>query len=214
MFAIGTNTNEILFTKRCCELKIHYLIRSFILIILKVSTKAIEPKWNGILNPTVCFDVIDHFHDQICELKNVAVVYPTNQFNDSRIKCPIYELSGLFSNAYGSFLLSKGFKSKEHINHAYLKMREVGVVDRMSKKYGIKKNHQKNFQDHYSDKYKVHVEGVMFDHVKIIVIGYFMFLLIPLIILLIEIMIHKYRNQMLRIVDRLANNVPVFDYVN
>ena len=166
------------------------------------------------MNPTVCSDVIDHFHDHICELKNVAVVYPTNQYIDSRIKCPIYELSGLFSSSHGSFMLSKGLKQKEKLNQAYLKMREVGVVDRMSQKYGMKKDSLKNFQDHYNDRYKVEDEGVMFDHVKIIVIGYFMFLPIPLIILLIEIMIHKYRNRMLRIVDRLANNVPVFDYVN
>ena len=93
-------------------------------------------------------------------------------------------------------------------------MQEVGVVDRTTKRSGIKKDSLKNFQDHYSDRYNVQDEGVMFDHVKIIVIGYFMFLPIPLIILLIEIMIHKYRNRILRIVDRLANNVPVFDYVN
>ena len=147
-------------------------------------------------------------------MKNVAVVLPTNQFNDSRIKCPIYEISGLFSSSHGSFMISKGFKQKEKLNQAYLKMKEVGIVDRMSKKYGMKTNELKNFKDHYNDKYNVQDEGVMFDHVKIIVIGYFMFLPIPLVILLIEILIHKYKNRMLRIVDRLANNVPVFDYVN
>ena len=74
-------------------------------------------------------------------------------------------------------------------------MQEVGIVDRMSKKYGMKQDPLKNFQDRYSDKYNVQDEGVMFDHVKIIVICYFMFLPIPLIVLLMEIMIHKYKNR-------------------
>ena len=83
----------------------------------------------------------------------------------------------------------------QSMNHAYLKMREVGIVDRVTKMSGMKKDPVKNFQDHYSDKYKVQEEGVMFEHVKIIVIGYFMFLPIPFLILLIEIIIHSYMNR-------------------
>ena len=124
----------------------------------------------------------------------------------------MFELSGFFPSSYGTILISKGFKHKEKLNHAYMKMREVGIIDRMSKRYGMKKDPVKNFQDHYSDKYNVQDEGVMFDHVKFIVIGYFMFLPIPLIVLLMEIIIHKYKHRMLRIIDRLANNVPLFEY--
>ena len=107
----------------------------------------------------------------------------------------MYELSGFFPSSYGTVLISRRYKHKEKLNHAYIKMREVGVIDRMSKKFGMKKDPLKNFQDHYSDKYNVVDEGVMFDHVKFIVIGYFMFLPIPLLVLLMEIVIHKYKNR-------------------
>ena len=123
----------------------------------------------------------------------------------------MYELSGFFPSSYGTVLLSRRYKHKEKLNHAYLKMREVGIIDRMSKQFGMKKDPLKNFQDHYSDKYNVQDEGVMFEHVKFIIIGYFMFLLIPLIVLLIEILVHKYKHRMLRIIDRLANNMPLFE---
>ena len=155
----------------------------------------IVPKWKGILNPPICISVLSSFHNQICNMKNVAVIYPTNQYMEYLIKCPVYEVSGLFLNTYGSFLVSKGFQQKEKINQAYTRMREVGIIERMSKRYGMKKDAVKNFQDHYSDKYNVQDEGVMFDHVKIIVIAYFMFLPIPLLVLLIEIVVHRYKNR-------------------
>ena len=180
----------------------------FISYLCKVFSGEIHPKWSGILNPLLCRNAIPEFHDLICELKNVAVVYPKNQYFNNRIKCPIYELSGFFLNAYGTLRISNGFKSKEKLNQAYLRMREVGIIDRMSKKYGLKKDALRNFQDHYSDKYKVHIEGVMFDHVKIIVIGYFMFLTIPLTTLLIEILIFKIKNRQLRLISN-----GVFDYI-
>ena len=147
------------------------------------------------MNQPVCPKVIHKFHDHICKEKNVAVIYPANQYLGNRIKCPIYELSGVSPNSYGTHMLSMGFKHKEKINQAYVKMREVGIVDRLSKRYQMNKDPLRNFQDHYSDKYNVQDEGVMFEHVKIIVIGYFLFLTIPLIILLLEIMIHKYKSR-------------------
>ena len=164
------------------------------------------------MNPLACAHALTHFHEKICELNNVAIVIPVNQFYSKYVKCPVYELSGFFPNSYGSLLISRRYKHKEKLNQAYLKMSEVGIVDRLSKKYAVKKNPVKNFQDHYSDKYNVVDEGVMFEHVKFIVIGYFMFLLIPLIVLLIEILIHKYKHRMLRIIYQLANNVTVFEY--
>lgn len=109
----------------------------------------------------------------------------------------MYEFNDFFTKQYASIIVSKGFKGKEKLNQAYLKMQEVGIVDRVSKRFEMKNDPLKNFQDHYSDKYKVHEEGVMFEHVKIIVIGYFLFLPIPVIILLMEILIHKYKHRML-----------------
>ena len=147
------------------------------------------------MNPPLCTPIIEDFHGEICKHDNVAVVLSKHQYYWRLLDCPIYELSGFLSDAYGTLLVSKRLKHKEKINQAYLKMREVGIVDRLSKKHRMKKDPMKNFQDHYSEKYKVQEEGVMFEHVKIIVIGYFMFLPIPLIILLIEIIIHKYKNR-------------------
>ena len=147
------------------------------------------------MNPPACAHALTNFHTNICELNNVAIVVSVNQFFSEYVKCPVYELSGFFPNSYGSLFISQRFKHKEKLNHAFLKMREVGIVDRLSKRYGRKKNPVKNFQDHYSDKYNVQDEGVMFEHVKFNVIAYFMFLPIPLIILVIEIIIHKYKNR-------------------
>ena len=170
--------------------------------------KDIIPKWNGILNTPICPYVLSNFRNNFCESNNIAAIFSQNQFMGNDIKCPVYELTGFLPNQYNTLLISKGFKHKEKLNQAFIKMREVGIVERMSKQFEIKKNPLKNFQDHYSDKYNVVDEGVMFEHVKIIVIGYFMFLPVPLVILLIEILIHKYKHRMLRIIDRLANNLP------
>ena len=95
------------------------------------------PKWNGILNTPICPHVLSYFHDDFCESKNIAVVYPANQFISKRLKCHIYELSGFIPNQYVTLLISKRSKHEEKINQAYLKMREVGIVDRLSKRYGM-----------------------------------------------------------------------------
>ena len=160
------------------------------------------------MNPPVCESVLLDYLNRLCELDNVALIYPENQYLGHQVKCSVYELAGFFPSSYGSLMLAKRFKHKEKLNHAYMKMREVGIVDRLSKKFEMKKDPVKNFQDHYSDKYNVIDEGVMFDHVKFIVIGYFMFLPIPLVILVIEILVHKYKHRILRIINRLANNLP------
>ena len=46
-------------------------------------------------------------------------------------------------------------------------MREVGVVDRISKKYGMKTNELEIFKDHYNDKHNFQDEGVMFDPITL-----------------------------------------------
>ena len=185
-------------------LKTHSLCISPLLIPMKYflqhnnvngNVHGISPKWKEILNPPLCAPSFKDFHEEICKHDKVAIVYPNHQYYREYINCPVYELTEFFPNAYGTIMLSKRIKQKEKLNQAYIKMREVGIVDRMSKKYGMKKDPLKNFQASYNDKYKVHIEGVMFEHVKIFVIGYFMFLTIPLIILLMEIMIHKYMNR-------------------
>lgn len=82
----------------------------------------------------MCDKLLSNFHDQICKSKNVAVVYSEDQYMEDRIKCPIYEFSGLFSNAYVSFKVSRGIKSKKMLNQAFLKMQEIGIIDSMSKR--------------------------------------------------------------------------------
>ena len=118
------------------------------------------------------------------------------------------ELSGpdYIPSSDGQLLVSQSFKYKEHANRFYLRMREVGIIKRLSQKYTIEKDPLINFQNHYNDRYVVEQDGVMFEHVKIIVMAYFAFLPIPLIVLLMEIIIHKYMTNILRFVDRLTNN--------
>ena len=96
--------------------------------------------------------MISNVFDQIYEVKNFAFVYSDNQYIRKRINCTIYELNGFFPSQDGTILISKGLKHKEKINQAYLKMREVGIVDRLSKRYGMKRDPLKNFHDSYSEK--------------------------------------------------------------
>ena len=124
------------------------------------------------------------------------------------MNCTVIELSGpdYIPSSYGQLLVSKGFKYKEHMNRFYLRMREVGIIKRLSQKFKTVKDPLINFQNHYNERYVVEQDGVMFEHVKFIIISYFAFLPIPMIILLIEILIHKYKFRVLRFVNKLANN--------
>ncbi|CAO1423181.1 unnamed protein product [Diamesa serratosioi] len=167
----------------------------------------IHPKWKDILNPPMCKDFMTKYTENICNDNNVAFIYPTHMFNGQDVKCAVMELKGFFSSEYGSIAVNQGFKYKEQMNVAFLKLQEVGIVDRTVKRFGIKKNPLNNFQDPYSEKYNVQDEGVMFDHVKYIVIIYFSFLPIPMAILLIEIFIHKYKARMIRLIDQLTNSI-------
>ena len=109
------------------------------------------------------------------------------------------ELSGsdYIPSSFGTILVNQGFKYKEHMNRFYLRMREVGIIKRLSRKYKTIKDPLINFQNHYNERYVVEQYGVMFEHVKLIIISYFAFLPIPLIVLLMEIIIHKYKTRLL-----------------
>ena len=134
----------------------------------------------------------------ICEVENVAALIPETKYIDSNMNCTVMELSGpdYIPSSYGQLLVSQGFKFKEHANRFYLRMREVGIIKRLSLKYKQLKDPLINFQNHYNERYVVEQDGVMFEHVKLIVITYFAFLPIPLIVLLIEILIHKYKTRL------------------
>lgn len=161
----------------------------------KATNNIVSPKWNNILNRPHCTALFQDFHGEICQHDKTAIVHAKQQYYWRHINCPVYELTGFFPHSYGSLIVSKRCKQKERVNQAYLRMQETGIIDRTSKKYQQKQDPLNNFQDRYSDKYNVQDEGVMFEHVKIIVICYFMFLPILLIILGMEIMIHKYKNR-------------------
>ncbi|CAO1437890.1 unnamed protein product [Diamesa hyperborea] len=165
----------------------------------------IQPKWKDILNPPMCKNFIQNYTKELCKENNFALIYPVHMFKGKYVKCPVMELNGVFQSEYGTTVVNQGFKYKEQMNVAFLRLRELGIVKRNIKRFGILKDPLRNFQDRYSDKYNVQDEGVMFDHVKYIIIIYFAFLPIPMTILLVEILIHKYKARMLRLVERLAN---------
>lgn len=153
----------------------------------------LESKWEGIVNTPKCPSVLKDFSANICDEKNVAGIVPTHRFYDEDCKCTLYEILGMFPKNYGTNLVSNGFKYKEQVNRMYIKMRETGVIARINNRYGRIKSNINNFRNRYSEPYNVVDEGVMFDHVKLIVVAYFMFMPIILIVLLIENIIHKYR---------------------
>ncbi|CAO1423104.1 unnamed protein product, partial [Diamesa serratosioi] len=157
----------------------------------------IDVKWEGVLNPPVCASIYKDYHKSICEFENFAALIPDTDFIDSKINCTVMELSGpdYVKSSDSALLVNLGFKYKEHANRFYLRMREVGVVKRLSRKYKTKKDPLINFQNHYNKRYVVEQDGVMFEHVKLIVLSYFAFLPIPLIVLLMEILIHKYKTR-------------------
>lgn len=115
---------------------------------------------------------------------------PEYAFIDRLSKCPIMELTGFFPKNMASIVVSYGFKHKEKFNVMYLRMFETGIIDRNAKRYGRSKDPIRNFQKHYDEKYE---NAVMFDHVKLFVYCYFVIFNIVLIVLLFEILIHKYK---------------------
>lgn len=153
----------------------------------------LEPRWEGIVNTENCSIVLKDFCAKICHQKNVAAIVPTHLLYNRNIKCPLYEILGMLRREYGTNLISNGFKYKEHFNRMYIKMRETGIIARIHNRHGRIKSSINNFRNRYSKPYNVADEGVMFEHVKYIVIAYFMFLPIPLIVLVIENIIHKFR---------------------
>ena len=105
------------------------------------------------------------------------------------------ELSGpsFIKTVTGSIIVNRGFKYKEQINRFYLKMNEFGIIKRANTFFKRVKNPLQNFQDNYRNRYNVIDEGVMFEHIKLIVYGYFLFLIIPMMVLILEILYHKYK---------------------
>ena len=174
-------------------------------VIEKGYAKTIQPKWKDIINPPMCKDFMKKYTENICKDNNVAFIHPIHMFIGKRVKCPVMELKGFFRPEAGTLLVNQGFKYKEQMNVKFLRLRETGIIERNLKRFGMTKDPLYNFQDRYSEKYNVQVDGVMFDHVKYIVKMYFSFLPIPIIVLLMEIFIHKHRAWIMRLVDRLTN---------
>lgn len=156
----------------------------------------IDPKWNGILNTPDCDNIYEDIYTNICNKKNVAVALPRKQYDTEYAECAIHELKRFIPSVYGSIMISNGFKHKEKFNRMYLKMRESGIIERMNKKSQLKSEFDSSFVDPHKKPYNVMKEGVMFEHMKIIIVSYFMFLSVPLLVLLIEISYFKYKNRM------------------
>lgn len=96
-------------------------------------------------------------------------------------------MSGIFAKEYESLLIQNGFKYCEEFNHMYLLMQTSGIVKRTHSDFKTKKL-KKNYEA--TEIYQVELERVLFEHVKLIVLGYFMIFPTVLIVLAIEMFHH------------------------
>jgi hypothetical protein len=155
------------------------------------------PKWEEIVNPPECEGYAtnaEHFmREEFCKRKSIAVIMSANQFYEDQSKCKTMELIGdqYLKMEFGSILIHCSFKYKEQVRQKYIKMMETGIVARINRHYGNIKN-GRNFQKHYDEPYKVHIFGVTFEHVHLIVKGFFLLLLIGPIVCCCEIVHHKF----------------------
>ncbi|CAO1437991.1 unnamed protein product [Diamesa hyperborea] len=122
-----------------------------------------DAKWEGVLNPPICATVYKDYYKSICEIDNIAALIPEVDFIDKKMNCTVMELSGpdYIPSSYGQLLVSRSFKYKEHANRFYLRMREVGIMKRLSQKYKELKDPLINFIDHYNERYVVEQDGVI-----------------------------------------------------
>ena len=84
-------------------------------------------------------------------------------------------------------MIQNNFKYREQFNIMYLRMQAAGIVKRCYKKY-LNKNLKKKYDA--KDHYHVELEGVMFEHVRLIFFGFCMVFPLVLIVLAIEIVVN------------------------
>ena len=97
-------------------------------------------------------------------------------------------MSGIFPKQHGSLMIQNDFKYREQLNRMYVLMQSSGIVQRAHSIFKTKKL-KKNYEA--KEYYQVELEGVLFEHVKFILIGYFMVFPLVLIVLLFEIIQHR-----------------------
>lgn len=85
-------------------------------------------------------------------------------------------------------MIQNDFKFREEFNRMYVLMQTSGIVQRAHSHYK-KKELKKNYET--KEYYQVELEGVLFEHVQLIILGYFMVFPIVLVILFIEIIHQK-----------------------
>ncbi|CAO1385876.1 unnamed protein product [Diamesa serratosioi] len=134
---------------------------------------------------------------KICDYDDIAVVWPLHQFPEYLINCKLLKLSAIFPKHYGSIMLQNGFKYREEINRMYLRLQSSGIVQRANKKYRTTKL-EKNYKA--KESYQVELEGVLFEHVKLIFLAYSLVFPLVLIVLALEILFK-------RLTLRMANKV-------
>lgn len=69
-----------------------------------------------------------NYPEYICKDINVAFIHPVHMFVGKNIKCAVMELKGFFSHEYGYNVVNQGFKYKEQMNVAFLKLHFIIIT--------------------------------------------------------------------------------------
>ena len=104
-------------------------------------------------------------------------------------------------------MIQNGFKYREEFNRIYVRLQSTGIVHRANKKYRTT-----ILKHSYSAKenYKVELEGVLFEHVKLIFLIYSLIFPFVLIVLAIEIL---FKWITLRVATKIQQNIEDLDVV-
>lgn len=96
--------------------------------------------------------------------------------------CPIIQVKDILQKHYGSISVNKDFIYREKFNWHLIRVKSSAVLKRLEQR------NLKTFKRSYGTKreYKVHSEGVQFAHVRYIVYGYSLGLLIAFLIAICE----------------------------
>ncbi|CAO1407685.1 unnamed protein product [Diamesa hyperborea] len=143
----------------------------------------LKEQYRGIYNGPKCEQIIKQL-ERVCDYDDIAVVWPLHQVDEDNIPCRLIKLTGVFPKLYGSIMIQNNFKYREHYNRMYIRMQTAGIVKRSHSRYKTSKL-KKNYDAH--EHYQVELEGVLFEHVKLIFMVYSLMFPLVLMVLAIEI---------------------------
>ncbi|CAO1371312.1 unnamed protein product [Diamesa hyperborea] len=143
----------------------------------------VKQQFRGIYNEPKCEQIRKKIKS-VCDYDDIAMVWPIDQVNEDNIPCRLIKLTGVFPKLYGSIMIQNDFKYREHFNRMYLRMQTAGIVKRSHDRY---KNKQLKKDYGAQEYYQVELEGVLFEHVKLIFLVYSLMFPLVLLVLAIEI---------------------------